>query len=803
MSGAIPERVMGDARDRFRGPTSDPNWLYGEASSDLVLNISPIQFDNHEIRIGRLTCGADRKPVLEQLRNEHNGTHVFRCEGATSILAVSVAPDALLIGEPETIRIKEHIGLAAALVRNTLLTYLAGLGRQVFSYEPMIFTARDDLLRVTRLDEIEPPDWLAVRLMHEVAIRPICFFGQEPFLAALVNLNTTRIIERSAGKLMEDGLSLEGFYVGKRVPSKDARIVPHFELLGRVKSREGSNLRLTDVRNPIETVKASDVWPEKRVFAACLSHVFAEHAPRVAEVLERYQAALRHGPTLLDRIKQTLAFLASPQHVMAPGVPFRFGTLLDSGKTAFPRLESAPRPVYVFDQAGSKTDTWHNRGLSKHGPYSSQIFTPKRPRICVVCEASMKDQVEQFLRKFLHGITLPPTPPRHPGRLSNRQTNHFGKGFCRTYALQDIHCEFFLAQTSSADSYKKACQKALEQHGSGQKWDLALVQIEEQFLDLAAQCDPYFVCELGFYTHQIPVQEFQIETTRKPDDQLIHVIDNMGLASYAKLNGTPWVLKASPTVAHELVIGLGSANVGKGRLGKHERYVGITTVFSGDGYYHLTNLSMAVSAHEYTKALLETLRTTILKVQQDMNWQPRDRVRLIFHAKFKRFSWKEVRSIKALVSELGDFDVDYAFIQVTERHPYMLFDRAQAGVVDVRTRRLKGVYAPERGQYLELGSRDVLLWLIGPKEVNRSEDGLPRPLLLSLHRDSTFTDMTYLTRQLFTLACHSWRTFSPTSLPVTIRYPNLIAKKLGYLSFIDRWNPDVMLGRIGKSRWFL
>ena len=85
----------------------------------------------------------------------------------------------------------------------------------------------------------------------------------------------------------------------------------------------------------------------------------------------------------------------------------------------------------------------------------------------------------------------------------------------------------------------------------------------------------------------------------------------------------------------------------------------------------------------------------------------------------------------------------------------------------------------------------------------RPEDGMPSPLLLTLHKDSSFTDMTYLTRQVFAFACHSWRTFLPGSVPVTIQYSDLIARTLGHLSLLDKWNSDVMLGRIGKTRWFL
>ena len=277
--------------------------------------------------------------------------------------------------------------------------------------------------------------------------------------------------------------------------------------------------------------EATEVWPEKRVFAACLSHVFGERAPRIADLLESKRAALRQGRTRLDHIKKTVDFLGNQEHEMAPGVPFTFGTLIDNGNASVPRLETAPRPIYVFDQTGSKTDTWNERGLTEHGPYTTKVFTPNQPRICVVCQQSMKGHVEQFLHKFDEGIKLPPAPAsRDRNRPAKPQTNYFEKGFRRKYALQDIQYEFFLAENGSVDSYKRACQRAIEKNGNGQKWDLAFVQIEESFRELPTSSNPYFVSKASFLTHQIPVQEFQIEKTRKPDRDLMFVLNTMGLA---------------------------------------------------------------------------------------------------------------------------------------------------------------------------------------------------------------------------------------------------------------------------------
>src|SRR5207247_1316587 len=158
---------------------------------------------------------------------------------------------------------------------------------------------------------------------------------------------------------------------------------------------------------------------------------------------------------------------------------------------------------------------------------------------------------------------------------------YYEHGFLRKYALQDVTFEFFVADDASAAAYRNACRQAVEKHATETKWDLALVQIDESFHQLPVDKNPYFIAKESFLTHQIPVQEFEIETAQRTDVQLSFCLNNMALATYAKMNGVPWLLKANPTIAHELVIGLGGAIIGDGRLGDRERYVGIPTVFSG------------------------------------------------------------------------------------------------------------------------------------------------------------------------------------------------------------------------------
>jgi hypothetical protein len=40
-------------------------------------------------------------------------------------------------------------------------------------------------------------------------------------------------------------------------------------------------------------------------------------------------------------------------------------------------------------------------------------------------------------------------------------------------------------------------------------------------------------------------------------------------------------------------------------------------------------------------------------------------------------------------------------------------------------------------------------------------------------------------------------------MPVTVSYSQLIARYMGRLGTTTRWNPDVLYGQIGTTRWFL
>ena len=770
-------------------------------SRKLVLNLAPVAFADREVAVEFFHYQDEDQ--LRALRNGHRATHFVQRYRGTQIIAVPTVEEAPpLGGRAGEFRLHADVGLCAALLRNSLVERLRRMGRCVVWRDPVEFIGRaagDDLFGASLPPHLPRPDWLEVRPKYEVAVRRVEFSGQPTFVGLALNARSHRLIRSHCSDLLAAGVRLVGCYVGRMEPDRDPRIAPKLRLAGRVRDVDGNRLLLEDARDGVEEIDAGEAHLRVQGgFAACLAAAFGPRARDVEAGLERTLAAFRAGPAKLERLQTVLNGLNRIGLELLPGVPVTIGPFRSEHQgrghsVSLPTVSAAPGPVFIFNANGEQTSNWNDGGLERFGPFDADVFTPKHVRACVVCQRDKKGRLEGFLNKFRDGI---------PASAVGGQAR-FAQGFVRKYRLQDLKFDFFLADDATPAAYARAVRQALAVQGEkGQRWwHLAMVQTEESFHDLSGGANPYLVTKAAFLAQDIAVQEFEFETASLGDKQLQYALNNMALAVYAKLGGVPWRVQANRALAHELVFGLGSAVISDGVLGEKERVVGITTVFSGDGCYWLTNLSRSVPFEEYGNSLLESLRATVAQVRADLNWQKGDGVRLVFHS-FKPFKDAEADAVKQVMAELGEFDVEYAFLHVIDDHPYLLFDRGQEGA-GRRGQPSKGAFAPPRGLFFQLSAHEVLMTLTGPTDLKRAEDGLPFPVLLRLHRCSTFDDVVYLARQLYVFANLSWRSFFKSSMPVTILYSQLIAGLLGQLHHVPRWNPDAMLGRIGRTRWFL
>jgi len=747
----------------------------------LLLNVTPICYKRESIEVELLPY--DSHEQLRELRKGHGATHIFR-RYDDKIQCVPRTVDApLLSGERIVVELGQNLKLVAALAQDAVLTWLAKKGLHSEKFDPVIVVGKEDFLG--ELPELS--GFLSIRNRVSVSVRQFQLDRRKPFVGITWDTSTERSIEADCVALSEAGIDLRGLYVETTTPSTDPRLQPIQRVVGRIASIENGVAILDDSRDEATEYTLSDLQLESRfdAFDRCFDHLLGTKAEAARERIEARLAEERKGKSRLALIESILNWMRKQQLEFAPNVGFEIGDLLCEGDSRqFPEVLQLQGPTYVFDPTGNRTNTIALAGISKHGPYSRQVFTPSTPKVCVICEKSRRGQVEIFLNKFLNGVQIP------------NKISPYPNGFARTYHLHSVEVTFFETNGPSAEAYYAATSEAVVAAGEG-RWDLALIQTTESTHALAPQQNPYLVAKALFLTNSINSQAFEIETTAMAPYNLAYTISNMALACYAKLNGTPWRITSNQGIAHEIIVGMGSASIGDGRFGTRERVVGITSVFLSDGEYVLSNLSRAVPLEEYGDTLVKSLRETFTRVREDLNWRERDAVRIIVHA-FKPMRDVQVAAIKTAISELGNFDVEYAFIHVKEYHPYLLMDLKSQGKAG------KGDWVPTRGLAFQLTSYQYILTVTGVRELKRQSDGMPRPLLLELHSSSTFRDMLYLTRQALWFASHSWRSFQSAHMPVTVLYSDQVAKLLGKLDKLGRrWNPDVMLGRIGTTRWFL
>ncbi len=728
----------------------------------IILNAFPLKIPDLELEACQISYD---KEILDSLRDKHGSTHAFRRQG-DNILIFSGDSTFPVSGMPQTIALKDNLGIFCFLVKNGLTRHLAGLGRNPIGFNPieLVSAKPEDNLLASILGESYP---FQVCAKYTIDTR---FVQGHPCL--LIDCTTRMVLKETCLFFLRAGFDLTGRYVVTE--QEDG----YRKLLGSVSAIKGETLHVTRYDGQIEIIEAKDAYLEasRANFDEYILHTHGAQKDVIVERIRQSVSSFNGGENKKDRIQALKKYVQSKTVSLIGGTRIE----IEDAQDIQAQCQQMQKPVFVFNDNGEAD--WAEKGLTQYGPYTKRTFDRNDPSICVICAQHDKGRVEQFVRKLLKGIS---------------SSKYFSNGLEGKFALGTSRVEVFATEADSVDAYKSAIESAIrKQADDGGRWDLALVQVREYFKKLKVTENPYYLGKNLFFLHQVPVQDFTIELLTQSDYSLGYSLNNMGLACYAKMGGVPWLLKSSPTLSHELVIGIGSANIGQKSGAANQRIMGITTVFSGDGSYIISNTSKAALPEAYCEALTAVLGETIEKIQKRMNWQNGDTIRLVFHAQVKKFNKEEIDAVRAVIGKYREYQVEYAFLKISENHGLHMFDSSTAGMQ-------KGRLAPLRGKTFKLSKHEMLVYLISQRELRQGTDGHPRGVIVDVHKDSTFKDIKYLSAQLYSFASHSWRSYFPNPMPVTISYSDLIARNLGWLNQLPGWNDSIMIGKIGQSQWFL
>lgn len=743
------------------------------------------------------TCDAFTRPArstseVRPLRKSLGESWFFYYDHGTIFGLPRGAEPAQPFGERGTLDLSEHLWILRALVEDALPS--AFKARKPLRLHPLTLGAEreEDLVQRAAYDlKLDHPllAQFSVRSKLEIEPRVVGLGDRDRQLALFFSLGSRWEISAALPDLMAAGLDLSGLVATRREHRPGER-----DVLGRIVKIEGGQVHIAEGYEATTPVPVGEARLEGRkdVFERCLGSLLGPAAWRQLEraVQDRVDADLT-GPKQRERLKPIVDFLRKRPIALAGGASVRVGDEITvPAEPGF--AVTTPRVAYCFDASKQKRDDDNWRGLRRFGPMSRETLRQHAPHIAVFCDEDHKDRVGQLVRKLRDGV---PTPE-----------GVFDAGFGRIFHLSDVRFELHplrlggVGSAKVAERFRTEALKAIEPDALPAA---ALVFIDDRVADLPEHINPYWNVRAGLMMMGVPVQALRLSLLGRHDGSLQYVLQNIAIALYAKIEGTPWTIAHDETLRDELVIGLGVAEI-QPRFSPRQRVVGVTTVFGGDGRYRVGTLSQESTYEDYPEVLRATTLDVLGRARDKYGWQPGDRVRVVFHA------WKPLRKVEVakIVGEATrtvgkDLKLEFAVLTVSHEHPARLFDLQQRGM-RVKNQ-LKGELTPERGVIVRLSDDEHLVCTQGPAQLKRPGQPLPDPLLVRLHRDHGLerTDLWYLSEQVLKFTSLSWKSRFPSALPATIYYSKLIAEQLGRLQRVPGWSSMTLNQKLSESKWFL
>lgn len=680
--------------------------------------------------------------------------------------------------DEKTLDVRDHLGFVAFLINTALPDAIPHY--QAFRNRPFTFLA----LKREFVQEIKPSLPGAPQLLQQFTIRPryalearVVEPAEEAFIGLFVTLTTRYGITADLQALAEAGVELSGLDVVRRDPAPGQR-----RLVGRIDRIAGEEVLLAESFDHLTRIPAREVTLEgsRDAFTACLRVILDGRYNKFEAGRQRLEGELLGGPGIDTMLTQMGSFLADASPItLGAGLECSVGDRLTAGNTGTHRGVHRAAPMsYCFDPARAKQDRLAWRGLARYGPFSRDSFATRSPQILVVAPESVQGTTEAFVRALRDGA--PNTA--YPG------------GFAATFRLANP--AFTLQKVAGAgrphEAYRRAIEAALS---AEQRPDAAIVVIPDEHADLPDAVNPYLHAKSLLLMAGVPSQQMRVSTMRQPAGALAYTLQNASVALYAKLNGVPWTVDHHLPIADEIVIGLGIAELAASRYHDRQRYMGVTTVFRGDGNYLLGSLSRECSFEEYPQMLQASVQDVLTEVKQRNGWKPGDTVRVVCHTSLPMRERHLDRLIAGTVAAVGaEQNVEFAFLTVGDRQPFTMLEPGQPGK-QARGQR-KGVFAPERGTIVQISPTQRLLAITGPDLIKRAGAALPRQLHVRLQSASTFRDLDYLTEQVLKFTSLSWRSTLPAGRPVTTYYSALMAELLARLRAVPDWSPALLNTRL-------
>lgn len=760
----------------------------------MELNFFPINIDFDEFQISRTKYSDE---TLKELRNKYNKSHSFFRDG-DYIYISNNSDENIELGETVTLKINSSEKVSSGLIKHIFFRTFKDRFSDIkpTSFYPFKFFSRmntDDLVFPYLPDNMK--NILSYKKQIDIQLRMFDVNQQQQY-GFIINTSYHWILSKKCIDLHREGLDLIGLEVLKieEMPESKDVLAANEEFIGEIIELHDNNaLVLTnegDILIPLnELTLRKTTYNIKSYLTHSLDETQSEAIIRKVKLEEQKRLNNKNERTEISKIAQLISLYQDKTTVTyknSDGFLYTVSSIPFNSESSF----TLKNPPFIFDHAATKVENRNaDIGLNNFGPWDSITFDCKSPHIIGICAKRNRGSFTEFLAKLING---------------DPNSQWFKKGLQKKYDLNNVTYEVFDILNCDYAGYDNIISQLTT------KPDLVMMEIPESFKKMKIEENPYYRLKAKLLTLEIPFQFIVESKVRYPNDALLNTI---GLQIYAKLGGTPWVLPSARSIDRELIIGIGNSIIRNNSYKGSEknRVVGITTFFSSDGQYLLSNKAKDVPYSEYFNELLRTLKNAFDHLKEIQGWRNNDTIRLIFHI-FKPIKNIEFDVICKLMESFPEFKIQFAFVTISKKHPYKLYEPSQSGTM--RGNNSLGEFTPLRGSNIILDSTSCLIQMLGANEIYTDRHGASAPVLIRIRipqgnfdtsslSEMLFADIQYITQQIYSFTYLSWRGFRPRELPATMVYSDLIANLLGRLRKISGWQPDVLNFKLKQKKWFL
>jgi len=407
-------------------------------------------------------------------------------------------------------------------------------------------------------------------------------------------------------------------------------------------------------------------------------------------------------------------------------------------------------PNLRFDYSSTYANHSNPRqGLKQFGPYDSNIFNKSEINAGLIYLKSAKNK-----KSLTDGLV---------------KGEGYFEGFHKFFRIPLVFREERSIINAAGKEIKGAIENLLNQ-------DLDIVFIIEETI----KTPMYKICKTILLANGIPSQVVIDEKLQNPK-QRPWILENIALATYAKVGGTPWVI-ANPISKNQLILGVSRAQ------DKNKKYlVGFVTLFTHDGDFLLMHSKAPVIDWDNYVKGLESLISEAIDEYEKRQGKPEEII-VHFH---KRPGYRELESINNALKN-SNSQIPYALLHINEYSNFRLFDTSH------RT------YIPESGLKVDISKHESILLIDGRIGNERKKVGVPRVLDIIMDKRSTLPINNFpdLVKQISDFSRINWRGFNAAAIPVTLNYSKLIARLISEIG-VEDWNQIVASGKLRDKSWFL